>query len=785
MEQRIIINLGQGSWRSGFPTVMVQLWMLDSSVPIQLVGRLPAASGLALLYEKWQAYYKAINTNLSMRQLHSKGAIEIEDDDITHVSSSDFDALCAKLKQQFNAWLNVSSFVNVERQLRTHLDTSNQIQLILEANDSSVRRFPWHLWDFLEDYRQTEVAIASLERKRNDTTHDKKTTGVRILSILGDTTDIQVSRDRELLKNLADVDAVMLDEPSRVELDACLWDERGWDVLFFAGHSASLVGDMSGQIKINTVESLSIAQLKYGLQTAIKKGLRLAIFNSCDGMGLAKELADLHIPYLIVMREPIPDPVAQAFLMNFLRAFAAGIPFHLAMREARERLQGMEGQFPCASWLPVLCQNSGLGSLTWNELRDPASKEENLSLRQRFLEVLMAGAIASLLILAARSIGTLEPYELSAYDQFMTWQPNYSSPERILVVEATQEDVNTYGSPIPSDILAQAVDIIESYQPRVIGIDIYRNRLEPNQAEPFGPKENPLYDQFTSKDNLIATCSMITDSSPGVPPPPAIPSIQKGFSNVLKDYFYDSAVRRQLLFATPDPDDLCSTEFSLSSIVALHYLDREGIQPETVGEQMHLGQAIFTPIKANSGGYRKLDDRGFQVMLGYTEFEQFAQRVSLSAVLSGDVPINDLSDYGVLIGVSDPFSNDLLLTPESVRLRQGRLIPGVIVQAHMLNYLLGSALGDRCVINVLPSWMATVWIISCSVLGAGLAALVERASFWSLTLGMATFGLFGLCFGLFILGWWIPWVPAAMSLILGSSGLSAYKRLGRPALIKL
>lgn len=780
MEQRIIVNLGQGSWQQGFPTITVQLWSGGGSVPMQFSGMLPAASGLLLLYERWQAYYRALNGNLGFRKSQSISSIEIEDDDITHVSNADFDALCAKLKKQFNAWLSVSSFVNVERQLRTHLDASNQIHLIIEANDSSVRRFPWHLWDFLEDYRQAEVAIASLERKRHDTTRDKKTAGVRILSILGDTTGIQVSKDRALLENLADVDAVVLDEPSRAELDNGLWDERGWDVLFFAGHSASLVGDMSGQIKINAADSLSISQLKYGLQTAIKKGLRLAIFNSCDGMGLARELADLHIPYLIVMREPIPDPVAQAFLMNFFRAFAAGIPFHLAVREARERLQGMEGQFPCASWLPVLCQNPGLGSLTWHELRDPASQEK-ISLRQHFLEALMAGAIASLLALAASAIGILEPYELSAYDQFINWQPHYSSPERILVVEATQADINAYGSPIPNNILAQAVDILESYQPRVIGVDIFRNRLEPNQAKPFAPEENSIYDQFTSRENLIATCSMVTDSSPGVPPPPALPAMQVGFSNVLKDYFYDNAVRRQLVFATPDPNDLCSTEFSLSSMVALHYLDKDGIQPETVGEQMHLGQAVFSPMSANSGGYRKLDDRGFQVMLGYTDSEQFAQSVSLSDVLAGELPVDDLSDYGVLIGVSDPFSNDLLTTPESVRSRQKQPMPGVIVQAHMLNYLLDTALGDRPVINVLPSWMATVWIVSFSILGAGLGAVAGRASFWSLTLGVATLGLFGLCFGLFILGWWVPWVPAAMSLILGSSGLWAYKSLGRPA----
>jgi hypothetical protein len=44
-------------------------------------------------------------------------------------------------------------------------------------------------------------------------------------------------------------------------------------------------------------------------------------------LGLAKHLASLHIPKIIVMREPVPDLVAQEFLKNFLTAFASGKSF--------------------------------------------------------------------------------------------------------------------------------------------------------------------------------------------------------------------------------------------------------------------------------------------------------------------------------------------------------------------------------------------------------------------------------------------------------------------------
>ncbi|MEQ8751954.1 MAG: hypothetical protein RID09_00355 [Coleofasciculus sp. G1-WW12-02] len=81
----------------------------------------------------------------------------------------------------------------------------------------------------------------------------------------------------------------------------------------------------------------------------------MVIFNSCDGLGLVRDLAAARIPLppSIAMREPVVDAVAHTFLQYFLREFAWGEPFHLAVRQARERLKGLEDRFPGASWLPA------------------------------------------------------------------------------------------------------------------------------------------------------------------------------------------------------------------------------------------------------------------------------------------------------------------------------------------------------------------------------------------------------------------------------------------------
>ena len=49
--------------------------------------------------------------------------------------------------------------------------------------------------------------------------------------------------------------------------------------------------------------------------------------------------------------------VAQQFLKSFLTAFSNGKSLYLSVRLAREQLQGLEDRYPCASWLPTICQN--------------------------------------------------------------------------------------------------------------------------------------------------------------------------------------------------------------------------------------------------------------------------------------------------------------------------------------------------------------------------------------------------------------------------------------------
>ncbi|HAA29060.1 MAG TPA: hypothetical protein DCE56_16905, partial [Cyanobacteria bacterium UBA8553] len=233
---------------------------------------------------------------------------------------------------------------------------SDEMLLIIQSENLEVRQIPWHLWDFLKSYRKAQFALCSPFYRRIEKPSPQRAK-LRILAVLGNSVGINVDADRKILEDLQEAETVFLVEPTRQEFDKQLWNEQGWDIFCFSGHSSSQWDGKNGWIEINKTEQLAIDQLENALRAAIERGLQLAIFNSCDGLGLARQLASLHIPQIIVMREPVPDLVAQEFLKNFLTAFASGKSLYLSVRQAREMLQGLENNFPCATWLPVICQN--------------------------------------------------------------------------------------------------------------------------------------------------------------------------------------------------------------------------------------------------------------------------------------------------------------------------------------------------------------------------------------------------------------------------------------------
>jgi CHASE2 domain-containing sensor protein/class 3 adenylate cyclase len=353
----VILRVGEGSFETGFP-VTCQFALESQPFTREQVGRLPANLNLLKLYQQWRSQYL---------QLGSPIRLDPQPDQITNISFiQDCIEVSERLCLALNQWLDSPEFRPISNQMLEQLPSKDSTRILMLTDQIQIQKLPWHLWTLLERYPNAEMGF-SAPIYEAPCAYPAQSNGVKILAVLGNGADLDTQTEQQLLMGLPDAKVKILVEPSRSDFQTQLWNEP-WDILFFAGHSHSSPTGDGGQLWLSATTSLAITDFKYALRQALDAGLQLAIFNSCDGLGLAKALSDLNMPQAIVMREPVPDVVARTFLDHFLRSFARGQLFHLAVREARERLQAIEAEFPCATWLPVIVQNPAAVPPTWNRL---------------------------------------------------------------------------------------------------------------------------------------------------------------------------------------------------------------------------------------------------------------------------------------------------------------------------------------------------------------------------------------------------------------------------------
>ncbi|OCQ95498.1 hypothetical protein BCD67_09695 [Oscillatoriales cyanobacterium USR001] len=321
-------------------------------------GRLSKCPELLQKYQDWQKKFTGLEANY--RGIKFKR--------ISGLNLDQYRQECREahtdLVLSFREWLKSSQFRNVEDELRTHLQAEDEIEFLIQTDSDELRKMPWDTWEFIRRYRKAAIGITPLGYKRIP--QYKVGEKLRILAILGSTKGVlNLTEDRKVLESFSGAEVCFITEPKREEL-AKLWEEK-WDVLFFAGHSSSQPGERD-YIDINKYDRLPIIELENTLTEAVEKGLKLAIFNSCDGLGLAKRLENFHIPQVIVWREPVPDMVAHTFLKAFMQEFSQGISLYMSVRRARAKLKETsdgEKMFPGVSFLPVIIQNPLIEPLSW------------------------------------------------------------------------------------------------------------------------------------------------------------------------------------------------------------------------------------------------------------------------------------------------------------------------------------------------------------------------------------------------------------------------------------
>ncbi|NER36020.1 MAG: CHASE2 domain-containing protein [Oscillatoria sp. SIO1A7] len=807
MTKLVVLKLDGNLEKQGFG-VTLEIAEEGEARTVAIAGSLPANPNLLDRLDEWEkkyrhagAAYRLKHNNyfhnwLTWGQLPnlSLGSMRITPKTIKFDVSREELEQCQQSAEELKAdladWLGSKDFLPVNNKIRSKLNQDERIRVLICSENSQLEKLPWHLWDFFADYSQAEVALSlpTFEEPKQPSTPKAK---IKILAILGHSEGINIDEDRKLLEKLPNAETIFLVEPQPEQISNKLL-EQDWDILFFAGHSETQ--EDRGRIYINKTDGLTIEELKYGLAKAVERGLQLAIFNSCDGLGLARDLAELNIPQTIVMRQPVPDKIAQTFLKHFLKEFASNKPFYLAVREARQRLHDeFERDFPCASWLPVICQNPAVIPPTWNELlgmpRDPAisstapviprvpeakkqdEEDKTVTWWRGWETVAVSSVVATSLVMGVRSLGILQPLELNAYDYLMRLRPDEGADPRLLLVLMTDGDIKEQpaeerGNLISEEILELALAKLEPHLPIAIGFHFYRE-------SPVGEEYEDLAARMTGKkrDRVIALCKYGKER--GISAPPEISPGSQGFSNVLRDA--DGVIRRQLLAVeSPSP---CQDEYSFSIQLARRYLSDRGIELTFSDGLLQLGDTIFNTLEPNSGGYQDIDARGHQVLLNYRATRQIAHTITFDQLLKGDFNPDLVRNRLVIIGRSTlRFGDRRWLTPYSKTRGSISEITGTEIQAQMVSQILSAVMDERPLIGSWSEQGEMLWVLCWSAVGGIMAWRFSERSRLIPRMALALMILSGSCFWLLLQGSWVPLVPSALALVATAGGTATYNR---------
>ncbi|MBE9200599.1 MULTISPECIES: CHASE2 domain-containing protein [unclassified Nodularia (in: cyanobacteria)] len=374
----------------------------------------------------------------------------------------------------------------------------------------------------------------------------------------------------------------------------------------------------------------------------------------------------------------------------------------------------------------------------------------------------LPGMVIIALVIILRFTGAIQSLEWLALDNFLRIRPEEPRDERILLVGINEDDIRSlHNYPISDRDLAALLLKLQSYNPRVIGLDIYRDL-------PVNPGHTELVAVFQQFRNLIAIEKVLPEQ---ISPPPALPPEQLGFADQILDN--DGKLRR-ILLGTPTPE---AYKLSLSLRLAKAYLADAGLKLENgIRDRatMRFGNTELPRFLSNTGGYVLTDAGGVQGLLNFRSGKERFRIVSLRDITSNNFNPDWIRDRIVIIGITASSRKDFITTAavKSSKPAKGRVY-GLEIQAHTVSQIISAVLDSRPLLKTWHDIWEYLWIIAWGCLGIIIAGLTKspltNLGFFSL----ASLSLVVWSYFLLIWGWWVPVIPAIIVLALNSIELTA------------
>ena len=375
-------------------------------------------------------------------------------------------------------------------------------------------------------------------------------------------------------------------------------------------------------------------------------------------------------------------------------------------------------------------------------------------LRSATLRALVGAQLIAAGVILVRSYGWLQPLELLVYDAVRTASVQRMSRDRFLLVGMTEADIRRWRYPLDDELLADLLERLASWHPRVIGVDIYRDI-------PVAPGSDRLAAVLKGHPEIVWAFKLAEGSDevhPAIPPPgPLVNTNRIALTDIAVDP--GDVVRRGLIFA----DDGVKNYPGLGMALALGYLagDRIRLEPGT-DDALRLGKALIAPLDRERGPYIGLDSRGYQVLLEYYGGVQPFPRRTVADIMDNDRSAL-VAGRAVVVGDMLESVKDFFATPFSTGFGTADHVYGFEVHAHLADQLIEQALAGTPPLAGLPRAYENGWIWGWAVAGAILGLMIRSALAVVIRSGIGVAGIATIVYVAFGRALLLPFLPAALA----------------------
>jgi adenylate cyclase len=395
---------------------------------------------------------------------------------------------------------------------------------------------------------------------------------------------------------------------------------------------------------------------------------------------------------------------------------------------------------------PLLSRLRQKRGRSWRLLRSPA------------LKALVGANIIVAGIILARGHGWLQPFELLIYDALRVSWAGHEPSSRILLVGGNEDDITDFDWPLRDGELADLLERIASWNPRVIGVDIYRDNPKP-------PGTERLTAVLARHKEIVWAFKLKEGAQRAIPPPAVLRGTDRA---VLADLIPDggNVIRRALVYAGDENYSAMGME------LGLRYLAAEQIWPAPApGDGIRLGKALITPLDDARGPYTRLDSAGYQILLDYHGGPDPFPLKSIGEIMRSEEAASLVRGRMVIVGVMSESVKDSFSTPFNTGFNSEDQMNGIVVHAHIADQLIREAVDGTAVLRGFSRDVEDIWIWTWAMAGMALGLLV-RSTIPALCASAAgLLGLAGITYAAFGAAVLLPAFPAAIAWV-GSTGLT-------------